>query len=72
MSSVPRTATEAGWLFGLLQASDTFYPTGAYAHSFGLEGLVEEIRAECLEAVHHSQKVEQVRGVCPLWGCEFA
>ncbi|MEN9652582.1 MAG: Urease accessory protein UreF [Verrucomicrobiota bacterium] len=42
MSSVPRTATEAGWLFGLLQASDTFYPTGAYAHSFGLEGLVEE------------------------------
>ena len=41
MSSAPRTATEAQWLFGLLQASDTFYPTGAYAHSFGLEGLVE-------------------------------
>lgn len=27
---------------GLLQAGDSFYPTGSYAHSFGLEGLVEE------------------------------
>jgi urease accessory protein len=42
MSSDPLTATEAGWILGLLQASDTFYPTGAYAHSFGLEGLVEQ------------------------------
>lgn len=42
MSSAPRTATESAWLLGLLQASDTFYPTGAYAHSFGLEGLVEQ------------------------------
>jgi urease accessory protein len=32
----------AGWLCGLLQATDTFYPTGSYAHSFGLEGLVQE------------------------------
>lgn len=31
-----------GWLLGALQLSDTFYPTGAYAHSFGLEGLVEQ------------------------------
>ncbi len=30
------------WLAGLLQLGDTFYPTGAYAHSFGLEGLVEQ------------------------------
>lgn len=30
------------WLIGALQLSDTFYPTGAYAHSFGLEGLVAE------------------------------
>lgn len=29
------------WLVGLLQAGDSFYPTGSYAHSFGLEGLVE-------------------------------
>lgn len=28
------------WLLGLLQAGDSYYPTGAYAHSFGLEGLV--------------------------------
>jgi urease accessory protein len=29
------------WVAGLLQVSDSFYPTGAYAHSFGLEGLVQ-------------------------------
>ena len=28
------------WLW-LLQANDTAYPSGAYAHSFGLEELVE-------------------------------
>jgi urease accessory protein len=30
------------WLVGLLQSADSFYPTGSYAHSFGLEGLVNE------------------------------
>ena len=30
------------WLCGLLQAGDSFYPTGSYAHSFGLEGLIHE------------------------------
>jgi urease accessory protein len=36
------TATDAfGWVAGLLQTADSFYPTGAYAHSFGLEGLVQ-------------------------------
>ncbi len=29
------------WLALMLQSSDSFYPTGAYAHSFGLEGLVQ-------------------------------
>lgn len=32
----------ASWVVGLLQAGDSFYPTGSYAHSFGLEGLVQE------------------------------
>ena len=32
----------ANWLLGLLQAGDSFYPTGSYAHSFGLEGMVQE------------------------------
>ncbi|MFH1496503.1 MAG: urease accessory UreF family protein [Verrucomicrobiota bacterium] len=42
MSSVPAISTEsAAWLCGLLQAGDSYYPTGAYAHSFGLEGLVQ-------------------------------
>lgn len=35
------SARSAAWLCGLLQAGDSFYPTGSYAHSFGLEGLVE-------------------------------
>jgi urease accessory protein len=42
MSSAPATSTEAAWIVGLLQAGDSFYPTGSYAHSFGLEGLVQE------------------------------
>jgi urease accessory protein len=29
-------------LCGLLQANDSLYPTGSYAHSFGLEGLVQQ------------------------------
>lgn len=33
---------DAAWLVGLLQAGDSFYPTGSYAHSFGLEALVQE------------------------------
>lgn len=42
MSSDPATSTDAAWIVGLLQAGDSFYPTGSYAHSFGLEGLVQE------------------------------
>jgi len=43
MNSAPATGTDAAyWLCGLLQAGDSFYPTGSYAHSFGLEGLVQE------------------------------
>jgi len=34
--------SDATWLCGLLQAGDSFYPTGSYAHSFGLEGLVQQ------------------------------
>ena len=41
MSSDPAISTEAGWLLGLLQASDSLYPTGSYAHSFGLEGMID-------------------------------
>lgn len=41
MNSGPATTIDARWLVGLLQAGDSYYPTGAYAHSFGLEGLVQ-------------------------------
>lgn len=41
MTSVPATGTDAAWIVGLLQAGDSYYPTGSYAHSFGLEGLVQ-------------------------------
>jgi urease accessory protein len=43
MNSERATSTDvAAWICGLLQAGDSFYPTGSYAHSFGLEGLVHE------------------------------
>lgn len=32
----------SSWVVSLLQMNDAFYPTGAYAHSFGLEALVAE------------------------------
>ena len=41
MNSAPAISTDAGWLLGLLQASDALYPTGSYAHSFGLEGMID-------------------------------
>ena len=34
--------TSFEWLTNWLRLNDTFYPTGSYAHSFGLEGLVAE------------------------------
>jgi urease accessory protein len=58
MSSDPATNTECGaardaggpanpafdarWICQLLQAGDSFYPTGSYAHSYGLEGLIQQ------------------------------
>ncbi len=42
MNSAPATNTDAAWVLGLLQAGDSYYPTGSYAHSFGLEGLVQQ------------------------------
>jgi urease accessory protein len=42
MNSGPATNTDVAWLIGLLQTGDSYYPTGSYAHSFGLEGLVQE------------------------------
>jgi len=45
MNSAPATgidATPAAWIVGLLQAGDSYYPTGGYSHSFGLEGMVQE------------------------------
>ncbi|HEU5079336.1 MAG TPA: urease accessory UreF family protein [Opitutaceae bacterium] len=35
-------ASNVAWFARALQLNDSFYPTGAYAHSFGLEGLVEQ------------------------------
>ncbi|MGH7997107.1 MAG: urease accessory protein UreF [Opitutaceae bacterium] len=37
-----KAAAAACSIAALLQASDSFYPTGSYAHSFGLEGLVQD------------------------------
>lgn len=38
----PAAPPSTAWICGLLQAGDSYYPTGSYAHSFGLEGLVQE------------------------------
>ncbi len=37
----PAANVSAAWIARLLQTTDSFYPTGTYAHSFGLEGLVQ-------------------------------
>ena len=42
LAEVSTAYDAAAWFCGLLQAADSFYPTGSYAHSFGLEGLVQE------------------------------
>jgi urease accessory protein len=39
--SEPAANVSAAWIARLLQTTDSFYPTGTYAHSFGLEGLVQ-------------------------------
>jgi len=39
--SQPAANVSAAWIARLLQTTDSFYPTGTYAHSFGLEGLVQ-------------------------------
>ncbi len=36
------TDSDSGWLPGLLQLSDAAFPTGSYAHSFGLEEIVRQ------------------------------
>ena len=44
-SPAPAGASGSGagqWLAAMLQMNDTFYPTGTYAHSFGLEGLITQ------------------------------
>lgn len=41
-ASAAASFESAAWITGLMQAGDSFYPTGSYAHSFGLEGLVQE------------------------------
>ena len=38
---VGRTSLSRGWLLPFLQTVDSSFPTGAYAHSFGLEGLID-------------------------------
>lgn len=59
-------AALATWVMGLLQAGDSFYPTGSYAHSFGLEGLVQEgvvSDLRTLEAVLRQSALPQLRHV---------
>ncbi len=67
--------SDVGWLIGLLQAGDSFYPTGSYAHSFGLEGLVlegvvhdrETLRQFLLRAVLPSLQHSELPLVAHAW-----
>lgn len=65
MNSDPVTNTDAAWICGLLQAGDSFYPTGSYAHSFGLEGLAQE------GVVHDRESLRQflLQSVRPALQC---
>jgi urease accessory protein len=47
-----RTAGEGAWFARALQLNDSFYPTGAYAHSFGLEGLIQQGIVTDRETLH--------------------
>jgi urease accessory protein len=40
-SALPNSLSAFDWLPQLLQTNDSFFPSGAFAHSFGLEGLVQ-------------------------------
>lgn len=40
--SLAVSLSPTSWFAGLLQSADSFYPTGSYAHSYGLEGLVSQ------------------------------
>jgi len=40
--AVTAAPAAGAWIAGLLQTADSLYPTGAYAQSFGLEGLTQE------------------------------
>lgn len=67
---------QAAWLLALLRHNDAFYPTGAYTHSHGLEGLVDlgTVRdAESLRGqLHHSLLPSLARAELPLAAHAFA
>src|SRR3954462_8707564 len=65
----PESVTEATRLLRLLQLTDSGFPTGAFAFSHGLEGLVSTgvVRGECdVEQFMRAQLREGFGGIeCP-------
>lgn len=60
MNSAPAIGIEEipAWLPGLLQTCDSAYPTGGYAHSGGLEGLVQAgVVRDTVSLERHLQEV---------------
>jgi hypothetical protein len=52
------------WLGGLIQTTDTLFPSGGYAHSYGLEEMValnQGLFREGLGRISHATNLTQFR-----------
>ena len=54
------------WLAGLIQTTDTLFPSGGYAHSYGLEELVALGRIGSSEALEVFDKE-----IMPHWKTDY-
>lgn len=71
----PEDQAGTAWMCRVLQTADSLYPTGGYAHSYGLEGLIQDgaihdrasLRAFLLQAVLPSLRHVDLPLVAHAW-----